>query len=769
LNPSDSFMVLLVDCVHRLIESPPAVPRIHLYESPRPSAPKMGACVEGMLAFHFDGIYIKQGDHEGRPRYKNVHGKHLYCAGKAPEWLLSDSFDPPEKNPAAEAFSNAAGQLPPVGEQEWEVWDDENGKWKNMHLKTMVLATEGDVYEHRERIRRHQKQKTDAAKAAAQRQLTHVKAVSVEGAIHRIPGLWTGVYLAAGDSDGWPRFESETGKQLGYSQHRKKWAFFDRGDRAYAKRTSDLEDGELLVGTNEWKLDGSESTVSLTLMKLHSDKALRQQRARLAAEVAKRQEAAKAAAVQQLKGKAVEVCGMPQAEFNGVYIVAGDHEGYPRFENAQGKHLYHSIDNWQWRLNHEFPGADKSRENEKYECGQRQRKYECVRAWVDSVEGQLPVGNCQWLEQSRRVSTESTQCGGLNRCRKALVTVTLLSSRLALQQQTQHLREALQAGKHSCVKQIFAMFDADCDGWLNHSEYTNYLEGLGALSIARWIDLDDDPPSSDCLCYDDDPWWWTCKAIAGCSVDRGIHFKGFEEVIYGPGLHERYYGFRGHPCGTHDTSKAQADLDKCKAWAAMSDSERRRHKTEGCLLPHTVEKPTRCCGLVCKRMISEGDLIYRCERCDHRENYLCEQCHVKQYARSQCSADEAEEIFKMFDIDRDGKLNKDEYYSYLEAVQAVPRDYILLTFDGPSHSFHRARSERYDTIGWPQYCEELACSPDEGITSHAFRFILYREQRAGLSREDLERCKARGAMSESERQRHDSERYRIERCHALPH
>ena len=748
LDPSDSYMVLLVDCVHRLFKSPPRVPNICVYESPRPSAPKMGVCVEGMLAFRFDGIYIKQADHEGRPRYENVHGKHLYCAGEPPEWLLSDSFDPAEKDPEVAAFSNAAGHLPPVGEQEWEVWDDEDGEWKDTRLKTMVLATEGEVYEHTERIRRQQEQKTDAAKAAAQRQLAHVKAVSVEGEVHRTPGLWTGVYSASGDIDGWPRFENETGKQLGYSQHRKKWvlttclsAGYTGQVIAYPKRTSDLEDGELLIETNDWKLDKSKRTVPLTLMKLRSDAKAQQQRVRMAAQLAERHAAAKAAAVQQLKGKAVEVRGMPQVEFNGVYIIAQDREGWPRFENAQGKHLYRSTDNWDWRLSHKLFGEKR------------------VPARVFSVEGLLPVGENEWLcaEPSHQF------------CRREL-TVTLLSSRQALRQQTQHLREALQAGAHCCVKQIFDMFDADCDGWLNRSEYMNYLEGLGAFRIAENIYFDNPE------CYEDDlqmsfhyieeAWRWTCNAIEGCSVDKGIHFQGFEEVIYG--AVPLNWVFEERVCGTNKTSKAQADLDKCKAWAAMSDSERWRHKGKGCLLPHTVENSTRCRSRRCNNMISEGDLIYRCERCDHEQNHLCEECHVRHYVMSECSSDEVREIFAMFDADRDGKLNQDEFYLYLKAVQAVPRDYTLLTFDRLSHSFDRARTDRYDMIGWPKYCKELACSPDEGITSHAFERVLYGfnwanrgekpKHRAGLSRKDLERCKARGAMWESERQRHDSER-----------
>ena len=62
-----------------------------------------------------------------------------------------------------------------------------------------------------------------------------------------------------------------------------------------------------------------------------------------------------AAATRQLKDVAgAAVVGMPQLEFNDVYLPAGDHEGWPRFESPQGKHLYFLLEFSTWVLRDTF-------------------------------------------------------------------------------------------------------------------------------------------------------------------------------------------------------------------------------------------------------------------------------------------------------------------------------------------------------------------------------------------------------------------------------
>ena len=83
---------------------------------------------------------------------------------------------------------------------------------------------------------------------------------------------------------------------------------------------------------------------------------LREQRqAELEAEKTVADAAALATAAEQLQGVAgVAVEGLPQPELNDVYLPAGEHEGWPRFESGQGKHLYRDIEYGDWCLGEAF-------------------------------------------------------------------------------------------------------------------------------------------------------------------------------------------------------------------------------------------------------------------------------------------------------------------------------------------------------------------------------------------------------------------------------
>ena len=91
------------------------------------------------------------------------------------------------------------------------------------------------------------------------------------------------------------------------------------------------------------------------------------------------------------------------------------------------------------------------------------------------------------------------------------------------------------------------------------------------------------------------------------SGTEGIGKEAFESILY----------------GNYRLGKAQADLDKCKEWAAMSDEERLSHADKTCTKPFEMDKSTHSCD-VCGDKIPMGAKIMRCGRCDYD---VCEKCH----------------------------------------------------------------------------------------------------------------------------------------------
>ena len=87
-----------------------------------------------------------------------------------------------------------------------------------------------------------------------------------------------------------------------------------------------------------------------------------------------------AAARQQLEGKAaVSVRGVRSSmgDFDGEYRLAGEHEGWPRFESAAGNHLYRIVAKGMWCLHDEFDP-------------------EMVANFCVTSDGALPEGAAMW-------------------------------------------------------------------------------------------------------------------------------------------------------------------------------------------------------------------------------------------------------------------------------------------------------------------------------------------------------------------------------------
>lgn len=90
------------------------------------------------------------------------------------------------------------------------------------------------------------------------------------------------------------------------------------------------------------------------------------------------EQAACTAAREQLAGVAgVIVEGIPQAEYNAIYLSVEEHEGWLRFESPEGQHMYRQIEQREWQLADRFyPDAEYSQDAE-----------------IKTPDGVLPVGS----------------------------------------------------------------------------------------------------------------------------------------------------------------------------------------------------------------------------------------------------------------------------------------------------------------------------------------------------------------------------------------
>ncbi len=93
--------------------------------------------------------------------------------------------------------------------------------------------------------------------------------------------------------------------------------------------------------------------------------------------------------------------GHPMAAYNGTYRPRGQHEGWPRFENERGRHLFRYRPTERWLLGTAF-------EPESHVCT----------GYIEAAEGAIPTGAQRW------------QCAVDGKLEPRTVTVTALVSAL---------------------------------------------------------------------------------------------------------------------------------------------------------------------------------------------------------------------------------------------------------------------------------------------------------------------------------------------------
>ena len=105
-----------------------------------------------------------------------------------------------------------------------------------------------------------------------------------------------------------------------------------------------------------------------------------------------------------VQAAAFAVEGHPTAAFNGTYRPRGQHEGWPRFENERGRHLYRYRPREEWYLGPAFTP-------ESADCA----------GYIAAAEGPIPTGAQRW------------QCAVNGKFEPRTVTVTALVGALSPQ------------------------------------------------------------------------------------------------------------------------------------------------------------------------------------------------------------------------------------------------------------------------------------------------------------------------------------------------
>jgi actin len=111
-----------------------------------------------------------------------------------------------------------------------------------------------------------------------------------------------------------------------------------------------------------------------------------------------------------------------------------------------------------------------------------------------------------------------------------------------------------------------------------------------------------------------------------------------------------------------------------------------------------------------------------------RDRALAEAKAARLEAARKLAADDAASVsimFEILDVDRDGKLSKEEYKVYLQAIAMWGRGPFTET--------------SYEALGWPEQCTNTQCGTD-GITHEAFESIVYGKYRKGRGKTDLDKC-----------------------------
>jgi hypothetical protein len=306
-----------------------------------------------------------------------------------------------------------------------------------------------------------------AAAAAATQQAADAVGVLVEGMPNK---PYNGIYAQAGEHEGFPRYENESGKHLyqlqlqdlaweknwlGKQHCPQQWVFRrqleewgewgesgPQNGESQVRACIDAPGGAIPTGSRPWNVlrgghyDGSRD---LTVRMLATVEEMEEARSiMLLPRLIKIEEAsvqidkktlahcraAVTAMAQASAAVALLVERQPDKEYNGDYRQVGEHDGFPRYSNGSGMHLYRCQEYEQWVFHDHFGAVD--------ECdtpyglsplGSDGHTYGPYMS-IEARQGPVPTGAREWWLEARE--EREFVHGGM----KWRVTVRLLTEEL---------------------------------------------------------------------------------------------------------------------------------------------------------------------------------------------------------------------------------------------------------------------------------------------------------------------------------------------------
>ena len=189
--------------------------------------------------------------------------------------------------------------------------------------------------------------------------LRQAKAVSIEG---HPDADFNGLYTHDSTHEGWPVLKNANAMYCFRHAPHDTWLlnneFAPDSDLAAAVVASQ---GPLPVGAHTWLVyDGEWVDVTLTVTLLPTEAAVEATEQRQKEALAEESVTRAAVARAQLETvREVIVAGCAEQGCNGSYAPRPAHDGWPRFENEHGMHLYYYARDRQWFLNDRFtPDVD---------------------------------------------------------------------------------------------------------------------------------------------------------------------------------------------------------------------------------------------------------------------------------------------------------------------------------------------------------------------------------------------------------------------------